>query len=73
MAKAEFRGCRETQVFLSLGDRTGPDSWKVPQLGSHGQSELESRHAMRETDLGAGSWLGARVWAQMLLGCGCGR
>lgn len=32
-----------------------------------------SRHAMRETDLGAGSWLGARVWAQMLLGSGCGR
>lgn len=32
-----------------------------------------SRHAMRETDLGARSWLGARVWAQMLLGCGCRR
>lgn len=29
-----------------------------------------SRHVMRETDLRAGSWLGARVWAQRLLGCG---
>lgn len=73
------------QLVGSIGRDNVPETWWLRGLLSKGpEAEVEcvapkagvanwSRHDMSETDLRARSWPGARVWAQMLLGCGCGR